>query len=130
LLEKRSVHLAHLLVLVLLGILLLLLVEDGLAVLIELKSSDNTVAGVDGNLGLLAVGLLSHDFLNVNASASAVNGLDLALARLEVATHNLDLIALADGDGTHGVLILKVLREMGGHHNSAGAAVSSEVRFS
>lgn len=109
LLEKGSVHLAHLLVLVLLGVLLLLLVEDGLSVLVQLESSDNAVAGVNGDLGLLTVGLLSHDFLNVNASASAVDSLDLAFTRLEVAAHNLDLIALADGDGTHLVLILKIL---------------------
>ena len=84
--------------LVLLSVLLLLLVEDGLSVLVQLESSDNAVAGVNGDLGLLTVGLLSHDFLNVNASASAVNSLDLAFARLEVATHNLDLVALTDRD--------------------------------
>ena len=95
--------------LVLLSVLLLLLVEDGLSVLVQLESSDNAVAGVNGDLGLLTVGLLSHDFLNVNASASAVDSLDLAFTRLEVAAHNLDLIALADGDGTHLVLILKIL---------------------
>jgi hypothetical protein len=119
-----------LLVLVLLSVLLLLLVEDGLSVLVQLESSDNAVAGVNGDLGLLTVGLLSHDFLNVNASASAVDSLDLALTRLEVTAHNLDLIALADRDGTHLVLILKILREVGGHHNSADAAGSSEVCLS
>jgi len=130
LLEKGSVHLAHLLVLVLLGVLLLLLVEDSLAVLVQLESSDNAVAGVNGDLGLLTVGLLSHDFLNVNASASAVNSLDLALTRLKVATHNLDLVTLADGNGADLILVHKVLREVGGHHNSADAAGSSEVRLS
>lgn len=103
LLEKRqrSVHLAHLLVLVLLGVLLLLLVKNGLSVLVKLEGGDDTVAGVDGDLGLLTVGLLSYDFLNVNASASAVDSLDLAFTRLEVASNNLNLVSLADGDGAH-----------------------------
>jgi len=132
LLEKRhrSVHLAHLLVLVLLSVLLLLLVKNSLAVLVKLEGSDDTVAGVDWDLGLLTVGLLSYDFLNVNASASAVDSLDLAFARLEVASDNLDLVSLADGDGADLVLVLEVLGEVGGHHNSADAAWGSEVRLS
>ena len=72
-----SVHLAHLLVLVLAGGSALLLLEDGLAVLVKLEGGDRAVAGVDGDLSLLTVGLLLYDFLNVNASASAVDGQDL-----------------------------------------------------
>ena len=52
---QRSVHLAHLLVLVLLGVFSLLLFKDGLAVLVKLEGSDDTVAGVDWDLGLLTV---------------------------------------------------------------------------
>ena len=107
--EPRSVHLAHLLVLVLLSVSLLLLFKDGLAVLVKLESGNDTVAGVDWDLRLLTVGLLSSDFLNVNASASAVDGLDFALTGLEVASNNLDLVSLADWDRTDLVLVSEVL---------------------
>jgi len=95
-------------VLVLAGSGTLLLLEDGLAVLVELEGGDRAVAGVDGDLSLLTVGLLLYDFLNVNASASAVHGLDFAFTTLLGASHDLDLVTLADGHGTNAVLILKV----------------------
>ena len=125
-----SVHLAHLLVLVLAGGSALLLLEDGLAVLVKLEGGDRAVAGVDRDLSLLTVGLLLYDFLNVNASASAVDGLDLALTTLLGASQDLDLVALADGNGTHAVLILEVLGEVGAHHDSAHAAGGGEVGLS
>jgi len=100
-----SVHLAHLLVLVLAGGSALLPLEDGLAVLVELERGDRAVAGVDRDLSLLTVSLLLYDFLNVNASASTVDSLDLALTTLLGASQDLDLVALADGNGTHAVLI-------------------------
>ena len=78
----------------------------------------------------MTVGFLSSDFLNVNASASAVNSLDLAFTSFEVASNNLDLVSLADGDGADLVLVLEVLGEVGGHQNSADAAGGSEVRLS
>ena len=126
----RSVHLAHLLVLVLLSVSLLLLFKDGLAVFVELEGGNDTVAGVNWDLRRLTVGFLSSDFLNVNASASAVDGLDLAFTGFEVASNNFDLVSLADGDRADLVLVLEVVREVGGHHNSADAAGSSEVRLS
>lgn len=126
----RSVHLAHLLVLVLLSVSLLLLFKDGLAVLVELEGGNDTVAGVNWDLRRLTVGFLSSDFLNVNASASAVDGLDLALTTLLSASQDLDLVALADGNGTHAVLILEVLGEVGAHHDSAHAAGGGEVGLS
>jgi hypothetical protein len=125
-----SVHLAHLLVLVLAGSSTLLLLEDGLAVLVKLKGGDSAVAGVDGDLSLLTVGLLLYDFLNVNASASAVDGLDLALTTLLGASQDLDLVTLADGHGAHAVLVFEVLGEVGAHHDSADAAGSGEVGLS
>lgn len=116
--------------LVLAGSRALLLFEDAFAVLVELEGSDHAVAGVDGDLGLLTVELVSHDFLNVNASASAVNGLNFALTTLVVASQDLDLVTDANGDGANFVLVLQIFREMGGHHNSAHAAGSGEVSFS
>ena len=128
--ELRSVHLARLLVLVLAGSGALLLFEDRLAVLVELEGSDSAVAGVDWDLGLLTVGLLLYDFLNVNASASAVNGLNLAFATFEVTSQDFDLVTLADGQSTNIILVLKILGEMAGHQNSADTAWGCEVCFS
>ena len=95
--------------LVLAGSGALLLFEDGLTVLVELKGGDSAVAGVDGDLSLLTVGLLLYDFLNVNASASAVDGMDLTFTTLLLASGDLDLVAFTDGHGTNAVLILEVL---------------------
>jgi hypothetical protein len=40
------------------------------------------------------------------------------------------LVSLADGHSTNIILVLKILGEMAGHHNSADAAWSCEVSFS
>jgi hypothetical protein len=102
-----SVHLVNLLVLIISDLAVLSL-EGGLAGLVELKSGDHAVAGVDGKLCLLTVDLLLNDFLNVNASASAVDGLDLTFGLLLATNHDLDLVTLADGEGTNIVLVLEV----------------------
>jgi len=92
-----SVHLFHL-VLVAGGSLLA--VEEGLAVLVETKVSHNAVAGVDGNLGLLAVHLLLHELLNVDAPSATVNFSDFALTVLVRPADDLDGVAITHGDGT------------------------------
>ena len=117
----RSVHLAKLLVLVLGIRAALLAFEEGLAVLIELEGGDDTVAGVDGKVGLLGVELLTNDFLNIKASAAAVDGLDLTFTSLHGSADNLNRVTLADGDCTDSVLILKVSAEVAGHHSAANA---------
>ena len=99
----------------------LLTFKEGLAVLVELEAGDDTVAGVDGELSLLSVGLFLHDFLNVNASTAAVDSLDLAFTTLEGASHDLDLVTFADGDGANFVLGFKIFRQMARHHDSANA---------
>lgn len=87
----------------------LLLLEDGLAVLVKFKGGDHTVAGVHGDLSLLTVGLFLNDFLNVNASAFAVDGVDFAFVVLEAADHDLDLVTLAHGHGANLVLVSEIL---------------------
>jgi hypothetical protein len=104
--------------------------EHFLAVTVKLEGSDHTVAGVHWDVGLLTVGLLLNDFLNVNASASAVDTLDLALVTLELADDDLDLVVLADWKGTDLLLVAELLREVAGHQNSADAAWGSEVCLS
>ena len=99
----RSVHLGHLLVLVSSDSLLSF--EEGLAVLVELERGDKNIGSVDGELSLLSVGLLLHTFLNVEAPTSAVHGLDLTVTVLEGSTHDLDLVTLPHGDGSHVVLL-------------------------
>lgn len=108
----------------------LLLFEDALAVFIKLESGDHAVGWVNGDLGLLTVRLLFNDFLNVNASASAVHGLDFAFVALEVADHDLDLVTLADGDGAHFILGVKFLGEVAAHHNTTHAAGGGEIGLS
>ena len=115
-LRLRSVLLVNLRVL-LVGASLLAL-EDLLAVGVELKGGDSDVAWVDGDLSLLTVGLLLNDFLNVNASASAVDGVDLALDVLVGAVHDADLVVLAHGEGSHLVLVLQVLGQVRAHHDA------------
>ena len=128
--HTHSVHLVNLLVLVLGVLAALLLFEDSLAVLIKLKSSDDTVAWVDWNVGLLTVGLLLNDFLNVNASASAVDRVDFAFVVTEAADHDLDLVALADWDGADLVLVTELAGKVAAHHDSADAAWGGEVGLS
>ena len=125
----RSVHLVKLLVLVLSGNALLLF-EDAFAVFIKLESGDHAVGWVDGDLGLLTVRLLFNDFLNVNASASAVHGLDFAFLTLEVADDDLDLVTFADGDGAHFILGFQFSGEVSAHHNTTHAAGGSEIGLS
>ena len=85
---------------------------------------------MDWDLSLLTVGLLLYDFLNVNACASAVNGLNLAFTTFKVASQDFDLVTLADGQSTNIILVLKILGEMARHQNSADTAWSCEVSFS
>lgn len=127
--SSRSVHFVNLLVLIV-GNLAVLVLKGGLAALVELKSGDHAVAGVDGELGLLTVLLLLNDFLNVNASASAVDGLNLTLGVLLVTNDNLDLVALADGEGADIVLVDKVLGEPAAHHDSTDTAGGGEIGLS
>jgi len=83
----------------------LLALKHGLAVLVELERGDDDVGGVDRELDLLGVSLFPHDFLNVDAPSSAVDGNDLTFTALVGATHDLDLITLAHGDGANFVLL-------------------------
>ena len=122
-----SVHLAHLLVLVLGGDGSLLAFKEGLAVLVELEGGDGAVGRVDGNVSLLSVQLFLDDFLNVDASTSAVHSGNLTLTALEGTSEDLDGVTLAHGDGAHGVLLLKVLGKVAGHHNATDAGGGGEV---
>ena len=128
--RPSSVHLVYLLVLFLVVNSACLSLEHLLAVAVELEGSDHAVAWVNWDVGLLTVGLLLNDFLNVNASASAVDTLDLALVTLELADDNLDLVVLAHGEGTDLLLVAELLGKVAGHHNSADAAWGSEVGLS
>jgi hypothetical protein len=102
--------------------------EDVAAVLVLLEAGDGAVAGVDGDGDHLPVRFFFLlNFLNDDPSALAVDAGDLALAVLEGAAHDLDLVALAHGHGAHVVLLLEVLAEVAGHHDAADAAGGREV---
>ena len=49
----------------------------------------------------------------------SVDCLDLALTTLEVATHDLDCVTLADGDGTNVVLGAELLVQVAAHDLSS-----------
>ena len=125
--NQCSVHLAKLLVLVLGGVRALLAFKESLAVLVELEGSDDAVAGVDGNVSLLGVNLLALDFLNIDASAAAVDGLDLALTTLEGADVNFHGITLAHGEGAGKILVAELLGELARHHAAADAGGGGKV---
>jgi hypothetical protein len=125
-----SIHLAHLLVLVFAGLWALLLFEDAFTVFVKLEWGDDTVTGMNWNLNWLFVLLIPGDFLNVNASASAVNSHDFSFTRFEVTSQNFDLITFADWDWTHVVFVFKVFGKMAWHHDSTNTAGSSEVCLS
>ena len=122
--SARSVHFLHL---VLVTSVSLLASEEGLAVLIETEVSDLHVAGVDGELGLLTIRLLSDEFLNVDAPFAAVNFSDFAFAILVRPTDNLDIVSVADGDGARLVLGSQVFAQLGRHHLSTEGGWGSEV---
>ena len=77
---------------------LLLALEQFLAVLVKLESSDFAVGRVDRDLSLLAVNLLLHHFVNVDTPPAAVDRHHLSLTALCGTTENLNAITLADWD--------------------------------
>ena len=122
-----SIHLAKLLVLVLGGGSALLAFEEGLAVLVELKSGDNAIAGVNGEVNFLGVGLGAGKLLNVKATTATVHGGDLTFTSLVGTADNLDRVALTHGDGADRVLLLEVLNQVAGHHSATNAGGGGEV---
>ena len=69
--------------------------------------------------GRLTVGLLSDDLFDVEGPFLSVDGLDLALSALELTAHDLDGVALADGDGADFVLGLQFLAQVAAHDLSS-----------
>ena len=124
--RARSVHVLH-------GVLLaglshsLLSLKKCLAVLVELKSGDHAVRGMDGDLMLLSITLLSDDFLNVDAPSSAVDGLHLTLSAFVGTAHDLDLVTLSHGNRSNVVLLFKICRQVTAHELSSDAGRSGEV---
>ena len=87
--------------------------EDSLAVLVKSKRSDDHVGGVDWEVGLLAVGLFLHDFLNVDAPLSAVNLNDLAFFACLFTALDLDGISVADWNTARLIFASKLFAQMG-----------------
>lgn len=76
------------------------------------------------------VGLLSDDLFDVECPSLSVDGLDLALTTLEVATHDLDGVTLADGDGANVVLGAELLVQVAAHDLSSDGRGGREVGLS
>jgi hypothetical protein len=84
-----------------LGLGAVLALEDGLAVLVQVKLGDDNLGGVDADGDSGTVDLLAVDTLNVDDPLAAIDLDDLALTTLVGATNDQDLVILADRDGTN-----------------------------
>ncbi len=76
------------------------------------------------------VGLLSDDLFDVERPSLSVDGLDLALTTLEVATHDLNGVTLADGDRADVVLSAELLVQVAAHDLSSDGRGGREVGLS
>ena len=81
--------------------LAVLAVQDSLSALVHLDLGDHNVGGVDADVDGLTIGLISSASLDVNHVFLSVHSGDLALALLEVAAGDQNLVVLADGEGSH-----------------------------
>ena len=82
---------------------------------------------MDGDLGLLSVGLLLDEFLNVNAPFAAINFSDFALTVFVGSTDDLDSVTIANRDGAGLVLGGELLAKLGRHHSSTDGRGGGEV---
>lgn len=80
--------------------------------------------------GKHTVGLISDDLFDVESPSLSVDGLDLTFTTLEVATHDLDGISLADGDWTDVVLGAELLVQVAAHDLSSDGRRGREVGLS
>ncbi len=64
---------------------------------------------------IVTVGLLSDDLFDVESPSLSVDGLNLTLSALELATHDLDGVTLADGNGANFVLGSQILAQVAAH---------------
>ena len=76
---------------------------------------------------VLTVGLIFDDLFDVEGPFLSVDGLDLALSALELTAHDLDGVALADGDGADFVLGLQFLAQVAAHDLSPDVGGGREV---
>merc|ERR1719235_517388 len=86
-----------------------LALQEGLAVLVELQLGDDDFRRTDANLHGLSVRLVARHTLNVNDPLLAVDSRDLSLTVMVVAASDLHLVVLANRNGTHVVLLAKLL---------------------
>ena len=105
----------------------LLAAEKALAVLIETHVGHLNVTGMNGDLGLLTVHLLSLDLLNMDAPSATVDLGDFALTSFVRATHNLHSVSVADGDASGEPLCRKVLAKLSRHNLTAERGGGREV---
>merc|ERR1719331_857037 len=115
----------HLLV----GGLVVLALEDGATVLVQLELGDHHVRRVDAHVHGGTVGLLTGDTLDVDDVLLAIHLDDLALATTVDAADHEHLVVLADRHGLDVVLLGELLVEVSAHDLPPDAGRSSEVRL-
>jgi len=77
----------------------------------------------------LAIALVTRHSLNVDNPLLAEDAGDLSLTRSGVSADDLDLVILADGQGSDGVFSLQFLGERSGHDDPTLVGRSVEVRL-
>lgn len=111
------------------GLLGVLPLEDSTAILVQLETGDNDIAGVNADGGAGAVGLVPGDTVDMDDPLLPVDLDNLSLTTLVLPPDNADLVVLANGDGTSVVLGAEFSREGRGHDLSADRGGGREVRL-
>lgn len=87
-------------------------------VLVELDLIDDNVGGGNTDLDSLTVNLVTGDTFNVDDPFATVNLGNTTFVTLELTTHDLDFIILANGKGTDVVLGTEFLAQTGAHDDA------------
>merc|ERR1719265_1666462 len=104
-----------------------LVLQESLAVLVQLDLGNHDLGRVDGNRDSLAVGLVTRHALDVDAPLLAVDLDYLPLAIVVVSAHDEHLVVLADRQRAHGVLGAQILGQRGTHEFPADVGGCLEV---
>ena len=107
----------------------LLAVQELQSILVELQLGDNTVGGMDTNVGDLLVDLLASQVLNVDNKLASVASGDLS-GDAVAATDDHNLIISADRDRADSILLSQILGESSAHDDAAFVGGSTEVGLS
>ena len=96
-----------------------LTLEESKTIFVEFNFGDDDVGGGNADLDSLTVDLVTGDTFNVDDPLATVNLSDTSFVALELTTHDLNFIILANGKGTDVVLGTEFLAQTRAHDNTA-----------